>query len=179
MLRICIAGFTECGKTTLGNMLAEKLNIMHITKRNLAAFKDYEKSPDKSEEMKILQTAAKKYAHVFDNEVMELAEKNDCVVTTWVGAWIVKDPTLRVWLSTPFMERVSRNTKKGHSKEDAEAYIKKKDEMNTKGFKDLYGIDLNDHSGFDMEINTARLTNEQAVSLIAMLSIEKEGKNFR
>ncbi len=180
MLRICISGLAESGKTTIGSMLAEKLNIMHITKYNINAYKEFKKSgKDNDKDFRILQMATREYAGSFDDEIARVAAANDCVVTTWIGPWIVKEPTLRIWLSTPYGERVKRNMGEGYSQKDAEEYIKRKDEMNIRAFREIYNIDIMDHSDFDMEINTAKFTNEQAVSLISMVSIEKEGNRFR
>ena len=42
----------------------------------------------------------------------------------------------------------------------------KRDEQNRKRYLKLYGIDINDHSDFDITINTGLLTAEQVSGLI-------------
>ena len=42
----------------------------------------------------------------------------------------------------------------------------KRDEQNRKRYLQLYGLDIHDHSDFDITINTEKLTAEQVSSLI-------------
>lgn len=176
MLRICISGLSNSGKTSLGYLISKDLNIMNITKHTVGSFKKDEKEIRKS----VIQTAEKKYANAFDKEVAELAEKNDCVVTTWLSPWIVKNPTIRVWLDASFEERASRCAEsKNIGIEKAKAFIKEKDELTIKGFRDVYGIDINDHSDFDITINTEKLSKEESASVISMLALGKEKSRFR
>jgi CMP/dCMP kinase len=176
MLRICISGLSSSGKTSMGDVLAKNLNIMHVTKHVLESFKSKESDIRKN----IIQTAERKYAVDFDKEIAELAEKNDCVVTTWLGPWLVKDAIIRVWLFASLDERACRYAAKYNgSLEEAKAFIKEKDELTVKAFKEIYNIDVNDHSFFDIMINTERLTLDESVSLISMLAIGKEKSRFR
>ena len=181
MLRICISGFTDTGKTSIGNAISNDLNIMHITKYGSAAYKDFKKTETQGNEVyNILQTANKEYADSFDNEVKTLAKNNNCVVTTWIGPWIVEEPTIRVWLYAPFDERARRcSVERKLSIEDAKDYVTKKDAINSKAFMDLYGIDVNKRENFDIEINTGKSKLEETVSLISMLAMGKEKLIFR
>ena len=176
MLRICISGLSSSGKTTIGNTLSTELNIMHITKYKLNSFKKNGRELSKS----IIQTADKRYADAFDKEIAALAEKNSCVVTTWLGPWLVKDATIRVWLSASPDERARRCSEIMDMPIDkAKAYIKEKDELTVKAFKEIYNIDVKDHAFFDMMINTERLSMKESVSIISMLAIGKENSRFR
>lgn len=180
MMRICISGLSSSGKTTLGYTLAKELNIMHITKHMVKSFKDFEEDQKRNNEIVIVQTADKRYADAFDREVIELAEKNNCVVTTWLAPWIIKDPTLRIWLTASFEERVRRHAKdKKKSIKESEEFIKKKDSMTIQEFKNLYKIDVMDHSNFDLEINNERFEVKDVASTIAMLALTKEKIMFR
>lgn len=176
MLRICISGFSRSGKTSIGEVLAKELNIMHITKYSAPSFKKHEKEIINN----AIQTADKRYANSFDDEIAELAKKNDCVVTTWLGPWTIKDATMRIWLSAGFDERAKRCADEGKiSADEAKVFIKEKDELTVGAFRELYNIDVKDHAFFDMMINTERLSLKESVSLISMLAIGKEKFRFR
>src|SRR5271155_5201617 len=109
MLRICISGFTDSGKTTLGDMLAKEMNILHVTKYITDTYKTFKQEDTKKDhDSTIRETANKGNAKPFDDEVTKLSEANNCVVTTWLGPWIVKEPTLRIWLNASPKERVRR-----------------------------------------------------------------------
>lgn len=160
----------------MGDALAKDLNIMHVTKHMLESFKNRELDIKKS----IIQTAEKEYAAAFDKEIAQLAEKNDCVITTWLGPWLVKDATIMVWLSASPNERARRHAMVyNKSLEEAKAFIKEKDELTVKAFKEIYSIDVLNHSFFDMMINTEKISLSESVSLISMLAIGKEKSRFR
>ncbi len=181
MLRICISGLTDSGKTTIGEMLAKDLKIMHVTKYITDTYKSFKQNEHKHDgDGKILQTANKEIAKEFDDHVVHLAAHNDCVVTTWIGSWLVKDPTIRIWLHSSFDERVRRcSVERKLSIDEAREYVNKKDRLNEKVFMDLYKIDITDHSDFDARINTDNFTKEEIVSIISMLALLKDKKKFR
>lgn len=182
MLRICIGGLTGSGKTTIGEMLAKDLNVMSITKHITDSYKKFkEREHEHSDDHKLIQmNANKEYANSFDDQVKRLAESSDCVVSTWFGPWVVKDPTLRVWLNASFKERVKRcSVERKLGPKEAEEYVRRKDELTLKAFRELYNTDVMDHSDFDAEINTDKFTKEEIVSIISMLATLKDKKRFR
>ncbi len=175
MLRICISGLSCSGKTTLGHAIAKDLNIMHITKHGLDS---YEK-PKREGKFGLTEMAKKEHADLFDSEVVSLAESNDCVVTTWLGPWMIKDATARIWLSASFEARAARYAaQKNVGIEEAKAFIKQKDELTVNDFKETYKIDVRDHSFFDMMLNSERLSMQEEVSVISMLVLWKEKSRF-
>jgi predicted cytidylate kinase len=183
MLRICISGFSATGKTAVGEELAKRLGIMHITKKTMDSFKKFmeENKDAKDDNTRLAETTStKEAADDFDSEVVRLAKENNCVVSTWLGPWFVKDATLKIWLNTRFDERVRRRAvDKGISIEEAREEVKKKDALTKRNIKKLYGIDIMDHSGFDIEINTERFAKEEEVAMIAMLALEREKGSFK
>jgi cytidylate kinase len=183
MLRICISGFSASGKTTIGNDLAKKLGIMHITKKSMSSFKRFmaETKDSKDDNTRLAETTSSRgYADAFDREVIRLARKNNCVVTTWLGPWFVKNATLKVWLNTRFEERVRRRAAdRKISMKLAREQVGKKDRLTIRNIKRLYGIDVMDHSGFDIEINTERFTAKEEVAMISLLALEREKGRFK
>ncbi len=183
MIRICISGFSASGKTTIGNELAKKLNIMHITKKSMSSFKKFraETKDAKDDNTRLAETTStKKYADAFDKEVVRLARENNCVVTTWLGPWFVKDATLRIWLNTSFEERVRRRAVDWKiSMARAKEEVGKKDRLTARNIKKLYGIDVMDHGIFDIELNTERFTTKEEVDMIALLTLEMDKGRFK
>ncbi|MGI0100704.1 MAG: AAA family ATPase [Candidatus Micrarchaeaceae archaeon] len=183
MLRICISGLTCSGKTSIGTDTAKLLNVMHVTKKSTAAYRrmlaDLKNRKDIGNAL--IETMNAGYARAFDKEITKIAESNDCVVTTWLGPWMVKDATIRVLLYADIDERAQRASKRDRcSMRKAKAYIMKKDELSTRAAKRLYGININENAIFDIEINTERLNKNEIISLVSLLALEKEeGSGFR
>ena len=173
MIRICLAGLSGSGKTTLGEMLAKELNIEHIQK----SYKDVTK--DEKELLAMQKKVPKSYEDYFNKQVTAMAKDKNCVVSTWLCAWFIKDATLRVWLNASHKERAKRLMKlKQKGKNFIETYLMEKDWGNVKRWHKLYRVDLSDHSIFDIELNTENFTPEEMVSIISMIALARDKKKF-
>ncbi|MGC8622861.1 MAG: AAA family ATPase [Candidatus Micrarchaeia archaeon] len=182
MVKICLSGLTGSGKTTLGTLLSKELNIRHITKDQARSYQEMlkELSATKSKVLRLGQVAVPKYAKDFDSEIAKEAEKYNCVVSTWLSPWVIKGATLRVLLYCSFDERARRKARQLHiSISKAKEYVKAKDAYAERSFKKIYGIDIRDHSVFDLAINTEKLNHKEVVSIISMLSIMRDKRRFK
>lgn len=165
-LRIAISGHSGCGNTTatknVGQTLA--LTVVNYTFRDLArdlqlAFEDVQRQASTT--------------HVFDFltdlNLIRASLRPRVVVGSRLAAWLV-DADLRVWLQASLETRASRIYQREREKAPSyEAVLYRtlqRDEQNRRRYLELYGIDINDHSDFDIIINTEKLTAEQVSSLI-------------
>lgn len=172
---ICIAGLSGSGKDTTGTMLAKELNLKHInlTYKSFAA--------DREQLMTLLKKAKPSFHKDFDKEVIKQVKMaKDCVVTTWLGPWMIKNSTLNVWLHASDKERAKRIAKQSKiTFKEALKYVKEKDTKTMAYMKSVYNIDLlNDHEVFDIEINTEKMTREQMSALIIYASMKKDKRSF-
>ena len=177
MMKICIGGLSGSGKTTLGELLAEELKIEHITKSRTGTFAAmmHDVKEGRTKGLARNELSNPKYIKRFDKEIVRLAKGKDCVITTWLGSWMVKDATLRVWLNASPDERARRIAERtGTSLAKARRRMAIKDRIAISDFKKTYGIDVNDHSIFDVELNTERLDSRTSVAVISMLAMLKE-----
>jgi predicted cytidylate kinase len=181
MLRICISGLTGSGKTSLGSELASDLGVMHITKAQTKSYSIFKSDKNKlSKNSREIETANEKYAKDFDSEIAKLASTHDCIVSTWLGPWVVKNATLRVWLDASLDERVRRKARqKKITISEARRYVMSKDRNTIDSFKKLYNIDIMDHAIFDIAVNTERLSRKDIISVISLLSAEKDRIMFK
>ncbi len=173
MIRICLAGLSGSGKTTLGEMLAEELNIEHIQK----SYKDVTK--DEKDLLHMQKVVTKTYEKDFDKQVISMARGKNCVISTWLCAWFIKDATLRVWLNASRKERAIRLMKlKQKGRTFIQTYLNEKDVGNVKRWQKVYGMDLKDHSIFDIELNTENFTPQEMVEIISMIALARDKKKF-
>lgn len=182
-MRIAMSGHSGCGNTTATNNVGKalNLNIMNFTFRDLAVelevnFEDlHREAPNNFI-----------YDYLTDLTCIRAALNGKIIVGTRLAAWLV-DADLRIWLNASLEARASRiNRRESEKNSSYEAVLYKtlkRDEQNRKRYLKLYGIDINDHSDFDVTINTEMLTVEQVSSLIVAAAQwasvnQLERKNF-
>lgn len=173
-MMICISGYTGSGKTTVGAELAKDLGLKHVNH----SYKDYVKQH--ADVIKFKRQSDPKFVKQFDREiVLEARKSKNCVVTSWLGPWMLREASVKVWLNASLDVRAKRVCKHVNlSVKETRNYITKKDRLNKLYWKKIYGVDLEDHSNFDIEINTENFTTKQVVAIIAAVSIEKDKKKF-
>ena len=172
---ICIAGLGGSGKSPIAESLAKKLGIRHVSR----SFK--EMSGDGKELVDFVKNVKTEVDTDLDSEIIKEAKEQDCVVSTWLGPWMIKDADVKVWLNASIETRAERKAKSlNMTLEEAKDYLKSIEGADAARWKKLYGFDImKDHDVFDIEINTDKLKIEESVELIALLSLEKGKKKFR
>ncbi len=63
--------------------------------------------------------------------------------------------------------------------DEALKFIRDYDASTAKHFSDVYGIDVTDHSIFDIELNTERMSVDEMVSVVALLTAKRDVNRFR
>lgn len=161
---ICISGLTGCGKNTVGRLVAKKLALRMVE----PTFKTIAEKSGVSL-LEFQKQAEEKHSidKQFDAALLQEVGEGNCVVTTWLCPWIVKNATLRVWLYASPQERARRITKRDSMPlSEALTHIAERDMGNRKRYLDVYGIDIFDHSGFDLLVNTEKSRPEDSAKLI-------------
>ncbi len=161
---VCVSGLSGCGKNTVAEFLALKLGLRQIT----FSFKD--EAEVRGISLMELQSLASEDSNIdkeFDERLVREARSGNCVVSTWLGSWMVKDADFRVWLKAGVEERAKRVAARDKmSFEEALAHIMERDESNRKRYAKYYGIDIDDHAEFDLEINTRVFAPESIAEII-------------
>jgi len=174
---ICIAGYAGSGKDTAADMLSEKLGLPRVkfTFKDMAA----ERGMALMEFHKLASADGGKIDKEFDRRVVEVAHKLDkkeggCIVSTWIGAWMVKDAALRVFLRVPEEVRAKRLTGRDNmAYGQALEHIRERDANNKKRYMKYYGIDITDLSVFDLIIDADENTQPKDTLKIIMDRIKQ------
>jgi cytidylate kinase len=110
----------------------------------------------------------------FDARLIAAAKKGNCVVTTWLGPWMIKNADIRVWLHASSDVRAERIARRDNmALEQAKRHIEERDESNRMRYLEIYNIDIYDHSGFDLIINSEKFNPNQSAAIIAEAALQK------
>lgn len=165
-MRIAISGHSGCGNTTATTNVGKALglSIVNYTFRDLAkelgmSFEDLHRDAPGNFI----------FDYLTDLKCIRAALNENIVLGTRLAAWLM-EADLRIWLHAPLEARARRINKRESEKEASYESVlyktMKRDEQNRKRYLQLYGLDIHDHSDFDITINTEKLTAEQVSSLI-------------
>ena len=173
---VTVGGTIASGKTTLAKGIAERFKFKHLSAgeimRRLA----------KEHEMDI--TEFSKHAegnpdidHKIDEMQRELVsryldEGYDVIIDGRLSAYFL-DPDIKVWFYTPLDVGAERIMKRdGYGREEAVEKIKLREGSEKKRYKELYNIDLDDLSVYDIVLNTGKWSIEGMTDVVAK-AIEK------
>ena len=166
-MRIAISGHSGCGNTTATNNVGKALNLKMVN----YTFRDLAKDLGRSFE-DIHKEAGDNliFDYLTDLTLIRNALGNEnIVVGTRLASWLM-NAELRIWLQAPLEARASRinmrKTEVPTSYEQTLYKTLKRDAQNKQRYLKLYGIDIEDHSDFDVTINTEKLTADQVSGLI-------------
>ena len=166
-MKIAISGHSGCGNTTATTNVGQALQLKMVN----YTFRDLARNLGVNfEEMHKEASTNLIYDYLTDLTLIRNALSNEnIVVGTRLAAWLV-DAQLRIWLHAPLETRAARiNRRESHKSESYEQVLYttlKRDEQNRKRYLRLYGLDIDDHSDFDISINTEKLTADQVSGLI-------------
>ncbi|MEW6748630.1 MAG: (d)CMP kinase [Candidatus Micrarchaeota archaeon] len=169
---IAISGLSGSGKNTVGELLAEALGYRMVcpTFKDLAAregisLMEFQKKAEKDPDID----------RKFDEELKKQCAGGDCVVTTWLGPWMV-DADVKIKLSAPLEIRAQRiSGRDSMTASEAARHVKARDEENRKRYKRIYGIDIYDESVFDAVLDAGGHTPEELKEMALALINKKRG----
>jgi CMP/dCMP kinase len=165
-MRIAISGHSGCGNTTATTNVGKSLSLrmVNYTFRDLA--KDVGLTFD---EVQKQASENPLFDYLTDLQLVRAALNPQIVLGTRLASWLM-EADLRIWLHASLEARAARISKRETEKASSYEHVLyktlKRDEENRKRYLRLYGIDILDHSDFDMTINTEKLTAEQVSGLI-------------
>jgi cytidylate kinase len=169
---IAVSGLTGSGKNTLGELLAKRLGYRLVC----PTFKDLAAKENISL-MEFQEKAAKDpdIDRKFDAVLKEQAAAGDCVVTTWLGPWMV-EADVRIKVKVAGAIRAQRIAKRdGMTVEEAMTHLHERDEQNRTRYMKLYKIDIDDEKIFDVVLDGGKKTPEQLLEMAMKIINKKTG----
>ncbi len=163
-LKIAISGKSGCGNSTVSKIVADLLNfkMINFTFRQLAE----EKNMD-FKELCDLAMSDFSYDRELDRRQVEMAAKGSCVLGSRLAVWMLKDADLKVFLDASVETRSGRiRQREGGTREEILAETRKRDENDSKRYRDIYRIDNNDFGFVDLIIRADKFDQYQIADII-------------
>ena len=155
-LVITVSGLAGSGTTTLCRNLAKHYGFKHIYAGLIFRQMAKERGMTLEEFQKYVELHPEIDREV-DRRQVEAAKECNVVIEGRLAGWMVKNADLKIWLDAPIMERAKRVARReGVSVEEAFVQIAEREKQNRKRYLNLYGIDIEDKSIYDLIINTAK-----------------------
>ena len=169
MTTITISGTPGSGKSTVCNLLSEKLGLKYVYSGQI--FRDMAKKYNMTlnefgQYCEYNENIDKK----LDQYQLEILKKGEVILEGRISGWIAhknKISALKIILDADIETRVNRiiNREKGDfEKRKIEVFMR--EESEAKRYKKYYNIDIKDKSIYDIEIDTAKKTAEEIVYII-------------
>ncbi len=173
---ITISGKAGAGKTTVGRMLAEKMNCDFISGGHIR--REFAKSKGMTiDELNDLRSKDKTSDIEVDEFQKKLAKelerkKRDIVIESRLGFYFIPnsfkifltvDPTIAA--ERIFYEQRESELKKS-SIEETKKTLKIREESDRKTYKELYGLDCYNKKHYDLVIDTTNLSHDEVVAII-------------
>ena len=169
MTTITISGFPGSGKTTVSEILKEKIGLNYIYsgdifrnkaqeyKMSLEEFGKYcEKNPEIDREL--------------DDFQLKILKKGDVIVEGRIAGWIAYKnniPSVKILLTADLQTRAERIVKRERGDINyRKKEILKREKSENLRYKKYYDIDMNETSIYDLIIDTSNKTPEEIVNII-------------
>ena len=178
-LVIVISGMSGCGSTTAGKLLGDRLGIEFFSVgtyfKELAREKTKGKITWQSPTMisaNYLSTkegSEKNLHNDIDAMQIEKAKKGNIIIESKLGVYMLRQVAdFKVWLRAPLKTRALRVSQRDNiSIEDAFETLKRKEIVERKSFKNIYGFDFFElENKADLVINTGNKKPEEIVKII-------------
>jgi cytidylate kinase len=153
-LVIAVSGYHGSGRSTHAIRLAEAFGLRYISSGTI--FREMAKERGISlEEMSNLTELDPELDKMIDERAREESRAGGVVVDATLSGWMAVDPDIRIFLTTPLEVRNSRIAERdGIAIEDAKRETAVRAESERQRFLEYYGIDITDHSIYDLILNT-------------------------
>lgn len=165
---ITVSGPAGVGKSTTAAALADALEYDHVSGGDIFRSLAEERGVSLLE-FNQLAEEDDQIDRDLDRRLRTLAsDRDDLVIESRLAGWMAGDHAdLRVWLDAPSSVRAARIAdREGKTVEQARSETQARAESESLRYREIYGIDIEDRSIYDLSINTARLEPSGIVETI-------------
>jgi cytidylate kinase len=174
---ITIGGLHGTGKSSVADAVAKRFNLRRMSAGVI--FRQLAKERDLTlEEFSRVAEGNEDIDRLIDDKLREEAEKGDAVIDGQLAAWMAGDNAdLKILLIASVENRIKRI-----SERDTTDYEYARRETITREgsekarYFEYYGVDVSDHSTYDLIINTDKYDLEEVIKIVFVAIEEFFGK---
>lgn len=166
LVTIAISGLHGTGKTTAAKSLADKLGLRLVSAGSV--FREMAEERDMSlTEFSGYVEEHPEIDREIDKRTAEESKKDNVLLDARLSGWMAQGADLRILLTAPFEERVQRIADRDERPYDEvmEETISR-EASEEKRYRELYDIDVNDYSVFDLILDTGKFDKEQMIEIL-------------
>lgn len=168
MATVAISGLHGAGKTTAAKALAEKFGLRYVSAGTVFRRMAKEQGMSLDEFSRYVEEHPEIDREI-DRRSAEEAKSDDVLIDARLAGWMAKGADIKILLMAPLEARVRRIAKReGRSLEEVRKETLARERSEAKRYKKLYGIDVGDHSAFDLVLNTENLSEEEMVRVLEL-----------
>jgi cytidylate kinase len=167
-LKITITGDLYSGKSTVAKAISETLDYTYFSVGELQRSLAVEKNMSITEYNKYMLD--NNLDHEVDNRTLEIGKKENNFIFDARLAWNFIPDSFKIYLKIELDVAVDRAMKdergkseKYASTKEAKANIIERTRLEVTRFKDIYNVDINDESNYDLVIDTSHMATEEVI----------------
>ncbi|ENN95647.1 cytidylate kinase [Methanocaldococcus villosus KIN24-T80] len=168
---ITIGGLPGTGTTTIAKKIAEKYHLKYVC----AGLIFREMAKEKGMSLEEFSKYAEKHREVdeeIDRRQVELAKQGNVILEGRLAAWMLIrnniKPDLTIWFKAPIEVRAQRISERENI--DYETALKnmiEREKSEKKRYKEIYNIDLDDLSIYDLILDTSKWNVEGVFNIVS------------
>ena len=167
-VKITITGSLYSGKSTVAKTISEALNYTYFSVGELQRKLAVEKGMSITEYNKYMLD--NELDHEIDNKTIEIGREKEDFIFDARLAWHFIPDSFKIYLKVELDAAVERAMKdergkseKYASKEEAKEKITERRKLEVDRFKDIYKIDIDEESNYDLVMDTSYMTIEEVI----------------
>lgn len=165
---IALSGLHGAGKTTAARTLVREFGLRYVSAGTL--FRQLAKERGMGlEEFSRYAERHPKIDREIDRRMAAEARSGNVLIDARLAGWMARGADAKILLTAPLETRVRRIAmREGRRYADVLRETTRRERSEARRFKRFYGIDVNDHSVFDLVLNTEHLTPRQMARILRL-----------